>query len=83
MNAIGVSLFIINFKHGNPTPLGIGRRALFLQKNKKSLIFLFSPKKSSILNMTEQKSIKSAERRRADASKRAECNDSYKGKTVS
>ena len=33
--------------------------------------------------MTEQKSIKSAERRRADASKRAECNDSYKGKTVS
>ena len=27
-------LFIINFKPGNPTPLGMGRRALFLQKNK-------------------------------------------------
>ena len=25
-------LFIINFKPGNPTPLGMGRRALFLQK---------------------------------------------------
>ena len=32
-------LFIINFKPGNPTPLGMGRRALFLQKNKKISYF--------------------------------------------
>ena len=31
--------FIINFKPGNPTPLGMGRRALFLQKNKKISYF--------------------------------------------
>ena len=64
--------FIINFKPGNPTPLGMGRRALFLQKNKKNLLFfLLSPGKSSILNMTEQKSKKSAERRRANGSKKS------------
>lgn len=34
-------------------------------------------------SMTEQKSIKSAERRRVDVGKRTECNDIYKGKTVS
>ena len=33
--------------------------------------------------MTEQKSIKSAERRKANGSKRAECNDIDKGKIVS
>ena len=32
-------VFIINFKPGNPTPLGMGRRALFLQKNKKISYF--------------------------------------------
>ena len=31
--------FIINFKPGNPIPLGAGRRALFLQKNKKISYF--------------------------------------------
>ena len=36
---IGKSAFIINFKPGNPTPLGMGRRALFLQKNKKISYF--------------------------------------------
>lgn len=66
-------LFIINFKPGNPIPLGAGEEGLFfLQKNKKNLLFfLLSPGKSSILNMTEQKSKKSAERRRANGSKKS------------
>ena len=34
-----INTFIINFKPGNPTPLGMGRRALFLQKNKKISYF--------------------------------------------
>ena len=76
--------FIINFKPGNPIPLGAERKGSFFTKKIKNLLFfLLSPEKSSILNMTEQKSKKSAERRRVDVGKRTECNDIYKGKTVS
>lgn len=65
--------FIINFKPGNPNTFRCGEEGLFfLQKNKKNLLFfLLSPGKSSILNMTEQKSKKSAERRRANGSKKS------------
>lgn len=77
-------LFIINFKPGNPIPLGAERKGSFFTKKIKNLLFfLLSPEKSSILNMTEQKSKKSAERRRANGSKRAKCNDINKGKVVS
>ena len=78
-------IFIINFKPGNPIPLGAGRKGSFFYKKIKkiSYFFLLSPEKSSILNMTEQKSKKSAERRRANGSKRAKCNDINKGKVVS
>ena len=76
--------FIINFKPGNPIPLGAERKGSFFTKKIKNLLFfLLSPEKSSILNMTEQKSKKSAERRRANGSKRAKCNDINKGKVVS
>ena len=73
----------INPKPGNPIPLGMWRKGLFLQKNKKYLILLLSPEKFVILNMREHKLMKSAERRDADASKRTGCNDIYKSKTVS
>lgn len=77
-------LFIINFKPGNPIPLGAERKGSFFTKKIKNLLFfLLSPEKSSILNMTEQKSKKSAERRRANGSKRAKCNDIDKGKIIS
>lgn len=77
-------MFIINFKPGNPIPLGAERKGSFFTKKIKNLLFfLLSPEKSSILNMTEQKSKKSAERRRANGSKRAKCNDINKGKVVS
>ena len=77
-------VFIINFKPGNPIPLGAERKGSFFTKKIKNLLFfLLSPEKSSILNMTEQKSKKSAERRRANGSKRAKCNDINKGKVVS
>lgn len=79
-----ISKFIINFKPGNPIPLGAERKGSFFTKKIKNLLFfLLSPEKSSILNMTEQKSKKSAERRRANGSKRAKCNDINKGKVVS
>ena len=74
----------INSKPGNPIPLGVGRKgSFFYKKIKKFSYFLLSPEKSSILNMTEQKSTESAERRKANGSKRAECNDIHKGKIVS
>ena len=77
-------MFIINFKPGNPIPLGAERKGSFFTKKIKNLLFfLLSSEKSSILNMTEQKSKKSAERRRANGSKRAKCNDINKGKVVS
>ena len=84
-NVIFLKLFyIINFKPGNPIPLGAERKGSFFTKKIKNLLFfLLSPEKSSILNMTEQKSKKSAERRRANGSKRAKCNDINKGKVVS
>lgn len=78
------SSFHNKFKPGNPIPLGVGRKgSFFYKKNKKFLIFLLSPEKSSILNITEQKPTKSAERGKANGSKRAECNDIHKGKVVS
>ena len=73
----------INFKPGNHTPLGMWRKGLFLQKNKKYLILLLSPEKFVILNMREHKLIKSAERRDTDASKRTGRDDIHKSKTVS
>lgn len=75
--------FHINFKPGNHTPLGMWRKGLFLQKNKKYLILLLSPEKFVILNMREHKLIKSAERRDTDASKRTGRDDIHKSKTVS
>lgn len=65
------------------TPLGMWRKGLFLQKNKKYLILLLSPEKFVILNMREHKLIKSAERRDTDASKRTGRDDIHKSKTVS
>ena len=85
-HALGsIPYFHINFQPGNPIPLGVRRKGSFFYKKnkKKSLIFFSLLKKSSILNMTEQKSIKSAERRRANGNKRAECNDIHKGKIIS
>lgn len=77
------SVFHINFKPGNHTPLGMWRKgSFFYKKIKKSLIFLLSSEKFSILNTVKQRLIRSAERRRTDASKRTGCKDSYKGKTV-
>ena len=73
----------INFKPGNHTPLGMWRKGLFLQKNKKYLILLLSPEKFVILNMREHKLMKSAERRDTDASKRTGRDDIHKSKTVS
>jgi len=75
--------FHINFKPGNHTPLGMWRKGLFLQKNKKYLILLLSPEKFVILNMREHKLMKSAERRDTDASKRTGRDDIHKSKTVS
>ena len=73
----------INFKPGNHTPLGMWRKgSFFYKKIKNSLIFLLSSEKFSILNTVKQRLIRSAERRRTDASKRTGCKDSYKGKTV-
>lgn len=76
-------LLHINFKPGNHTPLGMWRKGLFLQKNKKYLILLLSPEKFVILNIREHKLIKSAERRDTDASKRTGRDDIHKSKTVS
>ena len=76
-------IFHINFKPGNHTPLGMWRKGLFLQKNKKYLILLLSPEKFVILNMREHKLMKSAERRDTDASKRTGRDDIHKSKTVS
>lgn len=43
------------FKPGNPIPLGVWRKgSFFYKKIKKSLIFLLSPEKSSILNMMQR-----------------------------
>lgn len=77
------SFFHINFKPGNHTPLGMWRKGLFLQKNKKYLILFLSPEKFVILNMREHKLMKSAERRDTDASKRTGRDDIHKSKTVS
>ena len=76
-------LFHIYFKPGNHTPLGMWRKGLFLQINKKYLILLLSPEKFVILNMREHKLMKSAERRDTDASKRTGRDDIHKSKTVS
>lgn len=73
----------IYFKPGNHTPLGMWRKGLFLQINKKYLILLLSPEKFVILNMREHKLMKSAERRDTDASKRTGRDDIHKSKTVS
>lgn len=75
--------FHIYFKPGNHTPLGMWRKGLFLQINKKYLILLLSPEKFVILNMREHKLMKSAERRDTDASKRTGRDDIHKSKTVS
>lgn len=80
---IFLKFFHINFKPGNHTPLGMWRKGLFLQKNKKYLILLLSPEKFVILNMREHKLMKSAERRDTDASKRTGRGDIHKSKTVS
>lgn len=47
--------FIINFKPGNPIPLGAERKGSFFTKKIKNLLFfLLSPEKSSILNMMQR-----------------------------
>lgn len=81
---ISIPRLQINPKPGNPIPLGAGRKgSFFLQKIKKSLIFLLSSEKFVILNMREHKLMKSAERRDTDASKRTGRDDIHKSKTVS
>lgn len=39
---IGDSAFIINFKPGNPMPLGAGRKGSFFTKKMKNLLFFYS-----------------------------------------
>ena len=54
------SVFHINFKPGNHTPLGMWRKgSFFYKKIKKSLIFLLSSEKFSILNTVKQRLIRS------------------------